>query len=53
MGVVAVGAVGAGIGAGIGALSKTDKWEEVPLDQLRVSIVPRRDGFALGFSVAF
>jgi len=32
---------------------KTDRWEEVPLDQLRVSFMPRRDGFVLGFTVAF
>jgi len=46
--------VGAGLGALIGAFIKSDKWEEVPLDRLRVSIVPTRDGrFALGVSVAF
>ena len=45
---------GAGIGALVGWLIKTDRWEEVPLNQLRVSVVPQRDGrFALGFSVAF
>ncbi len=52
------GGVGAASGALLGALVggflwKTDKWEEVQLDRLRVSFVPRRDGFALGFSVAF
>jgi hypothetical protein len=51
------GAIGAAagilIGSSIGAVIKTDRWEEVPLDQLRVSIVPRRDGFALEISVAF
>ena len=48
------GGIGAGIGAGIGLISsRTDRWEEVPLDQLRVSFVPRREGFALGLSVAF
>ena len=51
---VGVGILGGGlIGLGIGALTKTDRWEEVPVDQIRVSFVPRRDGFALGFSVAF
>jgi hypothetical protein len=51
----AVGGVAFGaIGAGIGALAKTERWEEVPLDRLRVSIVPLRDGrFALGLSVRF
>ncbi len=54
LGVVLYGGIGAGIGAIVGALTRTDRWEEVPLDQLRVSFVPQRDGrFALGLSVAF
>ncbi len=54
-GAAAVGAAGGAlIGVIIGALTKSDRWEEVPLDRLRVSFVPQRDGrFALGFSVAF
>ncbi len=45
---------GALIGAFIGAVNKSDRWESVPLDQLRVSFVPQRDGrFAFGLSVAF
>jgi hypothetical protein len=55
-------AFGAGIGATVGFVAglvtglawRTDRWEEVPLDQLRVSFTPQRDGrFALGFSVRF
>jgi len=53
-GAVVGGAAFGAIGAGIGALVKTERWEEVPLDRLRVSIVPLRDGrLALGLSVAF
>jgi hypothetical protein len=45
---------GALLGAGIGALVKTDRWEEVPLDRLRVSFAPKRHGrFALGFTCSF
>ena len=45
---------GALIGVLVGAAIKTEKWEEVSLDQLRVSFVPQRDGrFGLGLSVAF
>ena len=45
---------GALIGVLMGAAIKTEKWEEVPLDQFRVSFVPQRDGrFAIGLSVAF
>ncbi|MCH7717632.1 MAG: hypothetical protein IH876_16010 [Gemmatimonadetes bacterium] len=41
-------------GALIGASSKTDRWEEVPLDRLRVSLGPQRDGsFGFGASVRF
>jgi hypothetical protein len=53
--VTAAGAVaGAAIGGAFGALSKSDRWEEVPLDQLRVSFAPQRDGrFAFGLSMRF
>jgi hypothetical protein len=41
------------VGGVAGAFVKTDRWEEVPLDRLRVSFAPKRDGFAFGLSVAF
>jgi hypothetical protein len=59
IGVVAIGVgifggVGAGVGAIIGALSTSDRWEEVPMDRLRVSLVPQhRGGLAVSVSVAF
>ena len=54
VGAAAVGVAGALVGLGVGALIKSERWEEVPLDRLRVNIVPLRDGrFALGLSVAF
>jgi hypothetical protein len=41
-------------GALIGGFTKTDRWQEVPLDRVRVSFVPQRDGrFGLGASVRF
>lgn len=50
-------AVGAGGGALIGALvgfiAKTDKWEKVPLDRVRVSGVPQRDGFGIRARITF
>ncbi len=53
-GAVVGGAAFGAIGAGIGALVKTERWDDVPLDRLRVNIVPLRDGrFALGLSVEF
>ena len=54
--------IGAGIGAGIGAVAgalvgfaiKTEQWEEAPLDRLRMSLGPQRDGrFGFGASVKF
>ncbi len=42
------------IGSIVGALITTERWEEIPLDRLRVSVVPQRDGrFGLGLSVRF
>ena len=55
---VAVLAVGAALGtlAGglIGKAARGERWEEVPLDALRVSFVPHREGrFGLGLTVEF
>jgi len=52
------GGTGAIIGTLIGAfvggvLVKTDRWEEVPLGGLRVSLMPRTQGFGVGASIAF
>ena len=48
------GAAGGLVGGIIGHNIKTDLWEKVPLERLRVSQTPQRDGgFALGFSVRF
>jgi hypothetical protein len=47
-------AVGALPGAVIGALIKSDRWEELPLGRPRVSIVPQRHGgLGLGLAVSF
>ena len=41
-------------GAIVGHAIKTERWEEIPLERLSVSLAPQRDGrFALGFSVRF
>jgi hypothetical protein len=45
--------VGVGAGAVIGSSIRTGRWEKVPLDRLRVSVVPARNGFGLGASIAF
>ena len=48
------GAGGGLLGLLVGHSMKTDLWEEVPLERLRVSLAPQRDRrFALGFSVGF
>ena len=46
--------VGILAGAIVGHFIKTDRWEEVPLERLSVSLTPQRDGrLMLGFSVRF
>ena len=41
-------------GAVIGALIKTDRWEEIPRDRVSLSVASQRDGrFGLGLSVRF
>ncbi len=53
-GAVVIGLVGGVVGALIGASSRTDRWRAVPLNQLRVSLGPQRDGrYGLGASVRF
>ncbi len=48
------GLVGGGVGALIGASIRTDRWQEMPLDHVRVSVGPQRDArFGLGLSVRF
>jgi len=42
------------LGAAVGGFVwKTDKWQEVPLDRLRVSVVPTRNGIGIGARIAF
>jgi hypothetical protein len=49
-----VGAViGLAAGAVLGNRIKTDKWEEVPLDRVQMSIAPTRNGFGIGARIAF
>jgi hypothetical protein len=52
-GAVLLGAAGALSGVVIGALIKTDTWEEVPLEGLRVSIAPRGGGVGVGVRLSF
>jgi hypothetical protein len=52
---IAVGiSSGALIGGLVGGWWKADNWIKVPLDRLRMSVVPQRGGrFGLGVSIAF
>jgi len=46
--------IGLVAGTLIGSAIETDRWQEVPLDRLRVNLGPRRDGrFGFGASVRF
>ncbi len=53
--VATVGVLGGVVtGAIIGSLIRTDRWQEVPLERLRLQVAPQRDGrFGLGLSVRF
>jgi hypothetical protein len=42
-----------GLGALIGGSIRTERWQDVPLDQLRVSFVPHGRGLVVGISAAF
>jgi len=49
-----LGGLGAGVGFLIGAASHSERWQEVPLDRLEVSLRPvGRRGLAVSLSVAF
>jgi len=52
-GAVVTGAIGAGIGWLIGSAIKSDRWEEIPLDRVRVGIEPSREGLQVRASVRF
>ena len=43
-GIAIFGGAGAGLGALVGLLIKTDRWEAVPLERIRLSLTPVRDG---------
>ena len=45
--------VGVVFGAVVGAMTEGERWEEVPLDRLRVSIAPTRNGIGIGARIAF
>lgn len=48
-----VATAGALLGAGVGALVKTDRWQTVPLDGVRVTLTPARRGVGLAVSIGF
>jgi hypothetical protein len=55
VGGAALGAMaGALVGAAIGSVIRTESWQQVPLDRLRVSLGPRADGrLAFGAALMF
>ncbi len=54
LGFIGIGAgVGALVGALIGATRKTDRWETVPLDRIRVSLTPRGGGLEVSAEFVF
>ena len=53
VGIGIFGAAGAGLGALAGLAIKTDRWERVPLDRLRVGIRPVADGAGVQVSLGW
>ncbi len=45
--------IGVPLGTLVGALIKTERWENVPMEVVRVSIVPQASGLTLGISVSY
>ena len=48
-----VATAGALLGAGVGALVQTDRWQTVPLDRVRVTLTPARRGVGVAVSIGF
>ncbi|MCU0242312.1 MAG: hypothetical protein MUF51_07800 [Vicinamibacteria bacterium] len=46
-------AMGAGLGAAAGSLTKTDWWEEAALTDARLRVIPRRDGLSAALAFRF
>jgi hypothetical protein len=48
------GLAGAGLGAVIGSRLRSERWQDVSIERLRIGLGPQVDGkFGLGFAVAF
>lgn len=48
------GLAGAGLGAVIGSRLRSERWQDVPIERLRLGLGPQVDGrFGLAFTVAF
>ena len=45
--------VGAILGAGIGSAIMTENWKDVPVDEIRVGLLPTFDGIAVSASIRF
>lgn len=53
-GAAVVGVAGMVVGALVGAMTHTDRWQEVPLERVGVRLFPRRDGsLSLAVSLRF
>ena len=50
---LAGGGVGLLVGAALGALITSDRWSEVPLDQVRPRLVAQQDGVGVGVFLGF
>ncbi len=46
-------AMGAGVGALVGLAIKTERWEKLPAEKVRLAVLPTRHGVQLSLSVRF
>lgn len=53
IGVVIGAPTGALLGGVVGLLIRSDRWEEAPLDRVRLGVVPQPDGLGIGASIGF
>jgi hypothetical protein len=53
IGVVIGAPAGALLGGVVGALIRSDRWKEIPLDRVRMGVVPQHDGLGIGASITF
>ena len=53
IGAAIIGGAGVAVGIMVGEITSGERWEEVPLNRMRVSVAPTRRGLGVRASIAF